>query len=151
MTDPFGTLSVRRFQTRTDSRLHVLLAASASLAAGAGADRVGLARLLVAGCPGRKARTRPGPGGRRGILEQAKALRAAGGGAELLAVLDGRPPQRQGVGALLAAAAACRSSAWLSDRGSRSAPSEVADLLASLRPRPVLPVWLRDRRAGKPR
>ncbi|ARC37322.1 hypothetical protein A6J80_13895 [Paracoccus yeei] len=156
VTDPFGTLSVRRFQTRTDLRLHVLLDASASLAAGAGADRVGLARLLVAGFV---------QAARRGqdlfslevccgdvLAHREPPSRRPGLGAELLAVLDGLPPQGQGIGALLAAAADLPSDRILvvliSDYD--LAPSEVADLLASLRPRPVLPVWLRDRGLENP-
>lgn len=150
LTDPFGGMFVRRFQTRTDLRLHVLLDASASLGAGASADRLGLAALLVAGFAqaarrgqdlfsldvltgGRLERTQP-PTRRAGLAQ------------ELLAQLQALTPSGRGVGGLIAAASALPSDRVLvvliSDF--ELAPEELDALLVALRPRPLLPIWLRD-------
>jgi hypothetical protein len=150
LTDPFGGLFVRRFQTRTDLRLHVLLDASASLGAGASADRSGLAALLVAGfahaarrgqdlfsldvlCGERRVETQP-PSRRAGLadelLERLRRLVPAGRGIEgLLAVAAELPSERILV-------------VLLSDFD--LAPDELDRLLVALQPRPLLPIWLRD-------
>ncbi|MDQ7774959.1 MAG: hypothetical protein Q4615_03145 [Paracoccus aminovorans] len=154
VTDPFGGLFVRRFQTRTDLRLHVALDASASLGAGASADRPGLARLLVAGfaraawrgqdrfslavcCGDRLAHQEP-PGRRAGLA------------AELLQAHW--PPQGRGIAALLAMAADLPAQRLLvvliSDFDLTA--QELDAVLAALRPRPVLPIWLRDRGLENP-
>lgn len=156
ITDPFGTLFVRRFQTRTDLRLHLLLDASASLAASASADRAGLARLLVAGfaqaarrgqdlfslslcCGDRLAHHEP-PSRRAGLAD------------ELLARLAALQPQGRGTAALLAAAQDLppdRILVVLISDFDLTGP-ELSDLLGALRPRPVLPIWLRDRGLENP-
>lgn len=148
--DPFGTLSVRRFQTRTDLRLHVLLDASASLGAGAHADRLALAGLLVAGFAqaarrGQDLFSMDVLGGDR-LLETAPPARRAGLADELLARLAALIPAGHGIGGLAQAADALPAERILvvliSDF--EHAPDELDRLLAALRPRPVLPVWLRD-------
>lgn len=150
VTDPFGTLFVRRFETRTDLTLHLLLDASASLSAGAASDRQGLAALLTAGFA--QAAFRGGDlfamtavGGDRVLARQSRSRRA-GLGSEL----------RQDVAALVPAG---QGTAGLSRVGSELPQSrilvvlvsdfdhstdELDRLLTALHPRPVLPLWLRD-------
>lgn len=150
LTDPFGGLFVRRFQTRTDLRLHVLLDASASLSAGAGADRQGLAALMVAGFAQAARRAQDLfsldvlAGARR--LETQAPTRRAGLAGELLTRLGALIPAGRGVEGMLAAAAELPLDRILvvliSDF--ELAPQELDRLLAALRPRPVLPIWLRD-------
>lgn len=145
--DPFGALHVRRFQTRTDLRLHVALDASASLGAVARADRPGLARLLIAGFAqaarrGRDLFSLTVCAGDRLLHDQPPTRR------DLAVDLLDLPlsPQGQGILALTAMAQDLPQDRILvvliSDF--ELGPSELSALLASLRPRPVLPIWLRD-------
>lgn len=156
IADPFGTLSVRRFQTRTDLRLHLLLDASASLNAHASADRWGLMQLLAAGfaqaarrgqdlcaatvCCGGHVGHREPPGRRAGLAQ------------DLLATLAGLRPQGRGIGALLNASAELQTDRILvvliSDF--ELTPTELRQILSALRPRAVLPIWLRDRGLERP-
>lgn len=145
--DPLGALHVRRFQTRTDLRLHVALDASASLGAVAAADRLALARLLIAGFAQAARRARDllsltvcaGPR----ILHELPPTRR-NLGPELLALP--LTPQGQGIGALTEMAHDLPLERILvvliSDF--ELAPDELAALLAGLRPRPILPIWLHD-------
>lgn len=147
ITDPLGVLHVRRFQTRTDLRLHVALDASASLGAVAHADRAGLARLLAAGFAQAARRARD-PfsltvcAGDRVLHDQPPTRRS------LAADLLDLPlvPAGRGTAALEAMAHDLPQERILvvliSDF--ELSPDELAALLAALRPRPVLPVWLRD-------
>lgn len=145
ITDPFGTLYVRRFQTRTDLRLHLCLDASASLGVLAGADRLGLARLLMAGFAqaarrGRDLFSLTVCAGDRVLHEQVPTRR------DLATELLELPLQPSGRGA-----AALMAQDLPQDRilvvlisDFELATDELALLLAALRPRPVLPIWLRD-------
>lgn len=150
VTDPFGGLIVRRFQTRTDLRLHVLLDASASLGAGASADRIGLAALLVAGFAqaarrGRDLFSLDVLAGAR-LVQTQGPTRRAGLAQELLEQLQALTPSGQGIEGLVAAAGALPAERVLvvliSDF--ELAPEELDRLLVALRPRPLLPIWLRD-------
>jgi len=150
VTDPFGTLFVRRFQTRTDLRLHVLVDASASLAAGGGADRLGLAALLAAGFAQAARRGQDLfsldvlAGDRR--LAGEPPTRRAGLAQVLPERLGALVPSGRGVEGMAQAAAQLPAERILvvliSDFD--LAPDELDRLLAALRPRPVLPIWLRD-------
>lgn len=156
LTDPFGTLFVRRFQTRTDLRLHLLLDASASLAAGASADRPGLAALLAAGFA---------QAARRGqdllsaticcgarIAHQEPPSRRADLGPALRERLTAMRPEGQGIAALVEAGTALPESRILVVLVSdfELTADELNQLLAALRPRPLLPIWLRDRGLENP-
>ncbi len=147
IADPFGALHVRRFQSRTDLRLHVALDASASLAAVAGADRTGLARLLVAGFAqaayrGRDLFSLTICAGDAVPLDQPPTRRAMA--AELLDMP--LMPAGQGIAALTAMAHDLPLHRILvvliSDF--EIAPDMLDLLLQAMRPRPVLPIWLRD-------
>lgn len=150
ITDPFGTMFVRRFETRTDLTLHLLLDASASLSAGASSDRQGLAALLVAGFA--QAAFRGGDlfaltaVGGDAVLAQAPRARRAGMGAELREQVLDMTPAGSGVAGLCDAVSALPQSrvlvVLLSDFD--HAPDELDRLLSALDPRPVLPIWLRD-------
>lgn len=153
VTDPLGTLHVRRFQTRTDLRLHVALDVSASVGVVAGADRLGLARLLTAGfaqaarrgrdlfsltvCAG-DAVLHDQPATRRAIAPELLDLPLvpAGRGTQALQQMAQDLPRTRILIALIS--------------DFEFAPDELAALLAALRPRPLLPIWLRDSRLEAP-
>ena len=156
ISDPFGALSVRRFQARTDLRLHLLLDGSASIAASSSADRWGLMRLLAAGFA---------QAARRGqdlcaaslccgtaIAHQEPPSRRPGLAQELLATLSSLHPQGRGIDALLAATAELPTERILVVLVSdfELTPAELQQILTELRPRPVLPIWLRDRALERP-
>lgn len=147
ITDPFGALHVRRFQTRTDLRMHVALDASASLAAVAHADRAGLARMLVAGFAqaarrGRDLFSLTVCAGDQTLHNQPPTRRAM---ADDLLNLP-LTPTGHGIAALIAMAHDLPQDRILVTLISdfELAPEELATLLSALRPRPVLPIWLRD-------
>ncbi|WP_323010712.1 hypothetical protein [Paracoccus sp. (in: a-proteobacteria)] len=145
--DPLGTLHVRRFQTRTDLRLHVALDASASLGAVARADRLGLARLLAAGfaqaarcardlfsltvCAGDRV-LHDQPPTRRSLAPELLELplEPAGRGTDALTVMAHELPRERVLVVLIS--------------DFELAQDELAALLTILRPRAVLPIWLRD-------
>lgn len=150
LTDPFGGFVVRRFHRRTDVTLHLMLDASASLAAGAAADRQGLAALLVAGLAQAARRggdlaaldaiggtrvlaTQP-PSRRDGMIDDLRgmvtALTPSGTGIAGLADLAQTLPTRRILVALIS--------------DFELSPLELDSLLSALAPRPVLPLWLRD-------
>ncbi len=150
LTDPFGEVFVRRFETRTDLTLHLLLDASASLATGAATDRQETAALLASGFA--QAARRGGDlfaldvgcGGRRALeIPPGRSLSAP---EEIFARLQALAPQGEGLEALARLAEALPHErilvALISDF--EQAPEELEALLSALRPRPLLPIWLRD-------
>lgn len=150
LTDPFGEVFVRRFETRTDMTLHLLLDASASLATGAAADRLGLAALLAGGFA--QAARRGGDlfalevlAGEASLLELAPSRRL-GDVEALIARVRALKPEGRGVAGLARRAEALPQArilvALISDFEYASA--ELDALLGALRPRPILPLWLRD-------
>lgn len=150
ITDPFGTLFVRRFETRTDLTVHLLLDGSASLSAGASSDRQGLAALLVAGFA--QAAFRGGDMfaltvvGGEAVLAHSQRSRRAGLAQELRDTVLAMTPAGSGTGGLCDAAADLPQGrvlvTLLSDFD--HTPDELDRLLSALHPRPVLPIWLRD-------
>lgn len=150
LLDPFGTTFVRRFETRTDLTLHLLLDASASLRAGARSDRLGLAALLAAGFAeaawrGRDRYALTAIGGEQ-VLDEILPARRRELGPELLERIGALRPDGEGVEGLERAAMALPARRILvvliSDFDHTT--DELRRLLAALEPRPVLPVWLRD-------
>lgn len=150
LTDPFGNLQVRRFQQRVRTEVHILLDASASLAAQAASDRQGLAALIAAGMAratvagGDPAVLHIGAGER--LLHSGPRLRNPAASLGCEALVRQLQPAGQGLSGLVQASGALpRHGVFvilISDFD--TSPAELADLLQHLRPRPVLPVWLRD-------
>lgn len=150
LLDPFGTTFVRRFETRTDLTLHVLLDASASLGTGASSDRLGLAALLAAGFA--EAAWRGGDWyaltatAGEDVVDEIQPARRRQLGAELLERIGALWPGGEGVVGLERAAMALPASRILvvliSDF--EYSADELRRILAALEPRPVLPIWLRD-------
>ncbi|MBL3577840.1 hypothetical protein BV509_20610 [Rhodovulum sulfidophilum] len=150
LTDPMGTLQVRRFQSRVDLTLWVLLDASASLGAGARSDRPGVAALLAAGLAqaawrGRDRFALTAMAGQDRLLSVPPG-RQAGQAAALAAALADLRPDGCGTAGLEEAAREIPGDrvlvAVISDFD--HAPDELRGFLAALEPRPVLPFWLRD-------
>lgn len=150
LTDPFEGVFVRRFETRTDMTLHLILDASASLATGASADRQGLAALLTAGFA--QAARRGGDlfalsavAGEALLLEEPPSRRL-GAAEEIVEKIRGLKAAGRGIGGLARLAETLPHErilvALVSDF--EHGPEELDLLLGALRPRPLLPVWLRD-------
>ncbi|MBY5989997.1 DUF58 domain-containing protein [Roseovarius atlanticus] len=150
MLDPSGALFVRRFETRTDLSVHVLLDASASLATGSQADRQSLAGLLAAGFARAAWRGRDrfgisicaGPD----LLESEPDTRRRGLDEELRQRIATLRPRGEGVEALHAAATMLPANrvlvVMISDF--EFTADELDHLLTAIQPRPLLPIWLRD-------
>ncbi len=150
IADPFEQVFARRFEARTDLTLHVLLDLSASLATGANSDRRGLAALLTAGFA--RAARRGGDlfglaavAGDRELVRIAPARRPPPA-EEIMAQIADLKPSGRGVEGLMRTADSLPQERilvlLLSDF--EYAPDELDRLLTALRPRPVLPLWLRD-------
>ena len=150
IADPFGQVFARRFEARTDLTLHVLLDLSASLATGANADRHGLAAMLTAGLS--RAARRGGDlfglaavAGDQALVEIPPARRPLPA-EEIMRRIAELKPTGRGVEGLLRATASLPHDRLLVSLISdfEYAPDELDRLLTALRPRPVLPLWLRD-------
>lgn len=150
LTDPFGGYFVRRFERRTDIVLHILLDASASLAAGATSDRQALAALIGGGLAHAASR-----GGDRAalhavagaqLLAEEPPSRRPGIAGSIRDLIAAATPSGHGVAGLCEAAAALPQRrvlvALISDFD--LAADELERLLGCLGPRPILPIWLRD-------
>ncbi|WP_321336864.1 hypothetical protein [Breoghania sp.] len=150
LTDPFANLVVRRFETRNDLTVHLLLDASASLGTGARSDRPGIARLLAYGIAQAAWRGRDrfaidvlngddiafshGPSHSRATIS---GLRTA---------LPHIAPAGHGVKGLTRCAAGLPDTRILVVLVSdfEYAPDELRWLLSAVHPRPAWPIWLRD-------
>lgn len=149
LTDPFGGMFVRRFERQTEITLHIVVDASASLAAKSASDRHGLAALMSAGLAHAACR-----GGDRAALHivrgdqltEIEPTRRSSAAAEFRNAVAGSKPAGHGVGRLTEVTAALPPSrvlvALISDF--ELAPAELDLWLDALGGRPVLPIWLRD-------
>ncbi|MGN0933654.1 DUF58 domain-containing protein [Falsigemmobacter intermedius] len=150
LTDPFGTLQVRRFQHRVRIELHILLDASASLSAGAASDRQGLAALVAGGMAraavagGDTAVLHIGAGER--LLQSGPGLRNATSAQGIIDEIAMLRPSGRGLAGLTAACDALpqRNVFVVLISDFEAGVPEIAPLLSRLQPRPMLPVWLRD-------
>ena len=150
LSDPFGGFYIRRFERPTDLTLHLMLDCSASLSAGARADKQGLAALLCGGLAQAAAR-----GGDRAALQAIAGDQAA---------LDEPASRRPGLGplwreAVLGLRPSGHGITGLRDRlqalparrllivlisDFELTPDELRALLTAAGERPLLAIWLRD-------